>query len=189
MAAGDLTDLATCYIACDISGTPDADTQQILGTLISALSAYVPQALNRNILADNYLETYTGNGKDMLLLRQRPVLQVSSISWQGQTVTAQGDPIVGTSGCWTDGRNAGLVNYFFPQGVAVRVAYSAGYITVPKDISLAVAGLVAEEYQRRTHVGEMARSSQGAVTISFDPRAMHAAIQDRLQNYRLGAPC
>lgn len=188
MAAGDLTDLATVKIAAGLPPT-SSDTDQILGVLISAISAEVPKALERNILADNYVETYQGNGKSQMLLRQRPVLLISSISWRGQTISAQGDPISGQAGIWTEERNACLEGYCFPAGLPIRIAYSAGYIDVPADISLACASLVAEEYARRERVGENSRSQGGQITTSFDQKAMHAAIKRKLDNYRMGAPC
>lgn len=187
MAAGDLTDLATCYVTCNIDA-PKPVTDTILATLISAISAYLPQVLNVNILSASYVEYYDGNGKDELLLRQRPVTAISSIAWNGETTTAAGDLILGTSGIVTDGRKAILVNKSFPYGQRVKIAYTAGYATVPLDIKLAVAELVAEEYARRTHVGETTRSQGGQVSISFDQKVMHAAIKSRLMNYAFGAP-
>lgn len=188
MAAGDLTDLATCYVACNVS-TPSTSLDTILGTLITAMSAYVPNVLNREILSASYSESYRGNGKNSVLLRQRPVTAISSVAWIGQTLSAVGDPTTGLSGVWTDGRNARLVNYCFPDGLPIQINYTAGYATVPADVSYAVAELVAEAYQRRTHVGETTRSSQGAITQSFDPKTMHAAIADKLSNYMAAAPC
>lgn len=190
MAAGDLTDLATAYVACNISGTPQPATDAILGTLITAISAYVPQVLNREILSASYTEIYTGTGKPQLKLRQRPVTQISSIAWEGSDALTAGDPILGTSGFWTDGRNACLVNAgCFPLGLPIQITYTAGYTTTPADISWSVAELVAEAYQRRTHVGESTRSANGQVTQSFDAKAMHNAIADRLKNYMAVSPC
>lgn len=188
MAAGDLTDLTTCHTACNITTSSPA-TDAILQAYISALSAYVPNVINCNILADNYSEIYTGNGKSRMLLRQRPVIQITSVAWRGMTITSVGDEFAGTSGFWSDGRTARLVNYCFPLNEPVQIIYSAGYVTVPLDVSLAVAELVAEAYTRRTHVGENSRSQGGQVTVSFDPKTMHAAIADKLQNYMHGAPC
>jgi hypothetical protein len=54
----------------------------------------VPQALGRNrFAADNYVETYEGNGKSQLLLRQRPIIQISSIAGAARPSPQQGDPI------------------------------------------------------------------------------------------------
>lgn len=189
MAAGDLTDLATAKIAANISGTAAPETDQILAAYISAISAYVPQALGRGILSAAYAETYEGNGKQAMLLRQRPIISISSIAWDGLSLTDAGDPIGGTTGIWTDGLSACLNGYFFPRGQIVRIVYQAGYVAAPLDVSLAVAELVAEAYARRTHVGELSRSQNGQTTISFDAREMHAAIAAKLKNYRPGAPC
>lgn len=189
MAAGDLTDLATAKIAANIPSASSSDTDQILGALISAISAYVPQALGREILAADYQETYPGNGKQAILLRQRPIISISEIAWQGTTISAAGDPISGQSGIWNDGRNACLEGYCFPAFMPIRISYRAGYEQTPLDMSQAVAELVAEAYNRRNHVGEMSRAQGGQTTISFDARKMHAAIADKLMAYQLGAPC
>lgn len=188
MAAGDLTDLGTAEIACNIT-SPSAATTAILQTYISAISAYVPNVIGRNILSASYNEFYRGNGKETMLLRQRPITAISSIAWLGNSITTQGDPIAGVAGFWTDGKSAGLVNYCFPYGLPVQIAYTAGYAAAPLDVSMAVAELVAEAYARRTHVGENSRSQGGQVTVSFDPKTMHNAIADKLQNYAHVAPC
>jgi hypothetical protein len=188
MASGDLTDLATVYIAAGIE-TSTTETDTVLASLISSISAYVPNVLNVNVLADNYLELYEGNGKDSLMLRQRPVIQVSSVAWRGQIITAQADPILGGSGVYSDGYSVKLSGYLFPQGEMVRVAYSAGFMTVPADLSLAVAELVAEAFARRKHVGETSRSQQSQITTAFEAKSMHAAIADKLSNYRFVVPC
>jgi len=188
MAAGDLTDLATAKIAASITNA-SPETDQILAAYISAISAYVPQVIGRGILSTAYAETYEGNGKQAILLRQRPVLSISSIAWLGITLSDAGDPVGGGSGVWTDGLSACLSGYVFPRGEIIRIVYQAGYATTPLDVSLAVAELVAEAYARRAHVGESSRSQGGQITVSFDQRKMHAAIADKLQSYKIGAPC
>jgi hypothetical protein len=187
MAAGDLTDLATAKIAAGVDPGADPVTDGILGSLITALSAYVPQVLDRGILAADYSEIYDGNGGQALLMRQRPVISVASVAWNGFTLTTPGG--LSSSGIWTDGRSIRLNGQSFPLGIPVQIAYRAGYAAVPADVSLACAELVAEAYFRRMHVGEMSRSQGGQETVSFDGRTMHAAIADKLSGYRIGAPC
>jgi hypothetical protein len=188
MAAGDLTDLATVRIAAGIASS-STDTDAILGALITAISAFIPQYLEQGILSAQYAENYEGNGKSQILLRQRPVISISSIAWNGQTITAAGNPISGQSGAWTDGRNACLEGFCFPRGLPIQIVYQAGYAAAPADLSYACAELVAEEYARRERVGENSRSQGGQVTVSFDQKAMGAAIAIKLGNYRIGAPC
>jgi hypothetical protein len=189
MAAGDLTDLPTARLAAGIDDPESTGSDGILSALITAVSAEVPGALQRNILSASYSEIYTGNGKSEMLLRQRPITAIASVAWAGQTITAAGDPITGVQGVWTDERNACLEGYSFPKGLPIRIGYTAGYAAIPADISLAVAQLVAEEFTRRQHVGESSRSANGVVTTSFDMRDMHPAIRRKLSNYMLGAPC
>lgn len=188
MAAGDLTDLDTAKIAAGIQ-TSTSETDGILTALISAISAYVPQALDRQILAADFSEFYEGNGKSRILLRQRPISAISLIAWPGLSISSQGDPISGQAGIWTDGRNACLEGYCFPAGFQIRIDYHAGYASPPADIGLAVAELVAEAYSRRQHSGELSRAQGPSISTSFDARDMHAAIASKLENYRIGAPC
>ena len=189
MAAGDLTDLATVRAVAGLA-VPNlgADTDTVLSRLITAISAFVPNVLNRQILLANYVEMYRGNGKDRLLLRQRPVQSISAVAWQGMTSMTAGDVFAGTTGFATDGRSLILVNSTLPFKYDIRVSYAAGLTVVPADLSLAVAELVAEAYARRTHIGESSRSQGGQTTVSFDQKAMGAQIKMRLQNYAHGAP-
>jgi len=187
MAVGDLTDLATVKIAAAIAAPASPDTDQILGALITAISAYVPNVIDREILAADFSELYDGNGGSAILTRQRPIISVASVAWDGFSLTTPGS--ISSSGIWTDGRSVRLNGATFPTGLPVLIAYRAGYVTSPPDVSLAVAELVAEAYFRRMHVGELSRSQGGQETVSFDARTMHASIADKLMNYRIGAPC
>jgi hypothetical protein len=187
MAAGDLTDLPTAKIAAAVADPSSSETDEILSALITAISGYVPKAIGREILAADFSEIYTGNGGQALLARQRPIISVASVAWDGFSLTTPGG--LSSSGLWHDGRNIRITGSTFPIGIPVQVAYRAGFAVVPADLSLAVAELVAEAYFRRMHVGEMSRSQGGQETVSFDARSMHAAIEAKLREYKLGAPC
>jgi hypothetical protein len=185
MASGDLTDLATVQSWLDLSSPADG---ALLSALISAISAYVPSVLNRDVLSTQYVDVRVGNGKDRMLMRQQPITAVSLVEWPGMQISNQVDLMAQQSGVATDGRSILLINYRFPHGVPVRVTYTAGYTTVPLDIKQAVTELVGEEYARRQRIGEVSHSTGGQATVSFDQKAMGAHITDKLSNYIRVAP-
>lgn len=184
MAAGDLTTITNVGAWIGLVSPND---NLLLETLISAISAYVPRVLNQGVLTAEYVEIRQGNGKDRMLLKNWPVQSIALVEWQGMAISAQTDLMSGVSGITTDGKAVWLVNYRFPRA-PVRITYTAGYDTVPLDIQEAVTELVGEEYARKAHIGENSHSQGGQTTVSFDQKAMHAAITAMLSNYIRVAP-
>jgi len=185
MAAGDLTTLAAVKNWLNISTSND---DPLLTDLVTEISAFVENSLNRKILTATHTETYRGTGGSRFLLRSWPVQSIASISWAGTTIDTFVDVTDATYGVGTDGRSLILVGVRMPYNDPVKVTYTAGYDTVPNDLALAVTELVGEAYTSRTHIGETSHSSSGATTVAFSREAMHKAIMARLQNYVPGAP-
>ena len=52
-----------------------------LQNIINAVETKVEQFLNRNLLAQNYVEYYDGSGSELLILRNIPVNSVSKIEY------------------------------------------------------------------------------------------------------------
>ena len=98
---GDLTDLATVK---SWLGVTTSATDGLIATLITAVSAFIPNYLGRQVLSASYVETYRGNGQHQLLLRNYPITAVASVAFAGQTVTAPADPVALTSGFLFDDR-------------------------------------------------------------------------------------
>lgn len=187
MASGDLTtvDAVTAWLGINA----DTGDTALLQTLVSAISAYVPQVLNRQILSAQYTDVRVGNGKDQMLMRQQPITAVSLVELPGGLqISNQVDLMSTITGVATDGRKIYLINNFFPYGVPVRITYTAGWVTPPLDVAQAATELVAEEYTRRQHIGENSHSVGGQTTVSFDQKAMGAYIADKLSNYMRVAP-
>jgi hypothetical protein len=185
MAAGDLTTLEAVKRWLDLS-TDGSDP--LLTALITQVSAFVESTLQRTILTATHVETYRGTGGPRFQLRNWPVQSVASIAWAGETITTQADIVGSTAGVCTDGRAVILIGSRTPYAQPVQVTYTAGYDTVPADLSLAVTELVGEAYSSRTHIGETSHSSSGATTVAFSREAMHKAVLARLSNYIPVAP-
>lgn len=185
MAAGDLTTLTAVKRWLNISTDND---DPLLTDLVTQVSAFVENTIQRKILTATYTEAYRGTGGPRFMLRNYPVQSVASIGWAGTTITTQADIIGDTAGVCTDGRSVILIGSRTPYNRPVKVTYTAGFDTVPADLSLAVCELVGEAYTSRTHIGETSHSSSGATTVAFSREAMHKAILKRLSNYMPGAP-
>lgn len=185
MAAGDLTTLAAVKLWLDLTTT---NSDPLLTALVTEVSAFVENTLQRSILTATHVDICRGTGGSRFQLRNWPVQSITSIAWAGETITAQASVVGDTSGVCTDGRSVILIGSRMPYNQPVQVTYVAGYDTVPADLSLAVTELVGEAYSSRTHIGETSHSSSGATTVAFSREAMHKAILARLSNYMPGAP-
>lgn len=105
--------------------------------IIDAVSAFVMNYLNRDsFAAQEYTQNFRGNGKDTMLLRNWPVLSVSSVGVAGQSIAGatRGNAGLPSTG-WlvSDLREApqsiDLYGYGFWLGAPCQVVYKAGFET------------------------------------------------------------
>jgi hypothetical protein len=189
VAAGDLTDLPSVKAWLGITNTT-SDAQ--LGGLITAVSAFIPNYLNRNLLSASYVDTVQGNGRDFMLLRQGPVTAISGVAWQGTSLTTAGDPIAGTNGFYIDSdeqqRTLRLVGYCFPYRQAVRVSYTAGYNTAPTDIAQACIELVGSAFKRAERIDQVSKNIGEGQVITFSMADMNATVRAILAPYAQVSP-
>jgi hypothetical protein len=182
---GDLTDLATVksWLGLTTSGS-DA----LIASLITAVSAFIPNYLGRQILGGSYIETYRGNGQHALLLRNFPITAVASVAFAGQTITTPADPVALTSGFLFDDRALTLIGCRLPVGLPVVVSYTAGYVVAPADVSQAAVELVGEAFRRRERIGLTSKTLGGQEVVAFSPKDMNDAAKGLLASYQVLAP-
>ena len=129
-----LTTLAAVKDWLDISNN-DSDTALV--RLIDAASQFVLGWLNRDSFnAKEYSQHCRGNGKSTMLLRNWPVLSVSSVGIGGTAVSASSAPVNGLPGTGytiSDLRGApqsiDLWGYSFYYNVPCQITYTAGFRT------------------------------------------------------------
>jgi hypothetical protein len=182
---GDLTDLATVKSWLGVNGSA---TDGLIATLISAVSAFIPNYLGRQVLSGSYVETYRGNGQHELLLRNFPITAVASVAFAGRTVTAPADPVALTSGFLFDDRTLTLIGERFPVGLPVVVRYTAGYTDPPADIAQAANELVGEAFRRRERIGLSSKSLGGQEVVAFSLKDMNDTAKALLASYQVLAP-
>jgi hypothetical protein len=197
MPFGDLCMLAdvTAWLQTGQNPFPATD-DALLSRLITAASRFIESWLDRLMAAD-WIEVRDGNGGQRLVFANFPVSAVLSLSIDGLVIPPAPDAAslaAGTAG----GFGAGYV--FSPTELALRgyvftrraqnvvVIYTAGYSSVPFDISQACIELVAQRYRERTRIGEVSKALMSGETVTFSQKDMSDGIKTLLAEYRAVAP-
>lgn len=183
MTAGDLTTLASVrtHLGMDVGFTAD-DT--LLGTLITACSAWMRHQLDRDIAAATYTaETSSGNDGTTLIPRHYPITSVTSLAVDGDAIPAR--PSVTEDGYVISGQLAiKLVGYTFADGIDnVVITYTAGFSTIPEDIAQACNELVAWRYKERNRIGQVS-TSVGGESVTFSTFAAPQSVNLVLAAHR-----
>ena len=158
----------------------DAETTTKRGVLLAEIGggvqSLVEQTIGRTFELKDYVEVYSGTGRDFISLRHDPVVSVSRLLVMGSEVTV-GDPaapvyppadvvIESPFIRFTNGR-------VFPVGFAnVQVEYRAGYRVPPPDLIRACVMWAALIFKNRDRIG-LSSQSLGGQSTSFtdDPPA------------------
>lgn len=162
----------------------NADTE--LTRLLNASSALAEQLLCRNVFAGDRTERRHGNGRDMIQLRDAPILSVSSLTVSGSAVALSD----GTSPGYLFADNAlYLIGLCFTRGrYNVVVTYSAGYASIPPDLAHAVIEIAAQAYKERDWIGHQSKSL-GGETVAFlrsaVPESARAVIATYARTYTI----
>lgn len=182
----DLTTLADVKL---FLGETSSASDGILALLITAASQYVATYCNRVFQSATYSEVYDGTGTSILLLRQKPVTAVTSVTVTGTAWNATAS--IYANGYTFDGINGVLYgmggNYFPYIRRSVQVVYVAGYAVIPTDLSEAVNEMVADKFKRRSNIGVAARQIAGE-TISYTSGDVPKLAQRTLDLYQRAAP-
>ncbi len=120
------------------------DFDPILKVLRSAADATVRRYCDRDFTIETYTHYFDGNGKDSLLLRQYPLISITSIHIDperefGDDTEVDEDSIILTE----DNQELGYVQLLddvFAEGKKnVKVVYRAGFATAPADVTAGLA--------------------------------------------------
>lgn len=192
-----LTTLAKVKEYAGVVGTSD---DALLTSLIAELPAIVKALLlGRELEAADYVEQYDGDGRDCLILNQRPINSVDEVKFDANWGFGEGIPAVDAGDLFAE-PGAGLLyikGTCFPRGRRnVRVTYNAGFETIPGDIERAANITVADWYTRAKQLAsgqsqnELASESAGERSDSYQKEATEWGVPAQAKAYfERYAPC
>lgn len=182
----DLTNLANVKEYLEIE-SDDNSFDSLLGRLITASSRQVEAYCSRTFDIQGYSETYDGNASDILFLKNSPIVSITSLSIDDESVETDefkvyDDYLRLTSGLFTPGE------------LNVSVEYTAGYYdpqaeSPPSDIEDACIQLAAFKFNLRGAEGlEQRRVNQNAESFAGVAIPLSVAIiLDKYRRPRYGA--
>lgn len=130
--------LTTLAIVKDWLGIDTSDSDATLIRIIDAASQFALNYMNRDggLAAKDYVQNFRGNGKDTMLLRNWPVLSITSVGINGTSIGAGARSAAGMpdSGFYLSDDRSGpqsvdLFGYSFYYRTPCQVVYRAGYET------------------------------------------------------------
>lgn len=184
-AANDLTTRAALKAYLGTIQTTDADP--VLDRLVTAASTAIQRYCNRDIKSAPYMETRSGNGGQMLVLRRYPVTAIASLVVDDLPIPKQ---TKAREPGWVlePARTLHLYGYTFTRGPAnVVVSYTAGYATVPADIEQAALELAALMWKQRSRIGDQSKTvstPMGNETVAYYMQSMTPATKAILDQFK-----
>ncbi|HYA07492.1 MAG TPA: hypothetical protein VEF90_16525 [Xanthobacteraceae bacterium] len=133
-----------------------SDPSGIIAALISSVSTQIQNFIGYQIASANYTRTFNGTGGKKLLLPDRPVTAVASLTIDTISIPAASPPSWGYlfdtkflylyehHGHW--GLSPGFVSGFTRGVQNVVVSYTAGYAAVPYDLQQACLNWLGSAY-------------------------------------------
>lgn len=171
----------------------DSIVTVLLNSAIAAVEGFCNTKFISTSVTD---ESYDGDGARFLLLRNRPVISVSSVSIEGNAVSSDLYDVNANQSMLVlpqdvEGYDARLRLYngmLWPRGTAnILVSYNYGYATTPADVTHAIYETISYFYGRRKSLGITSESLgprsvvwAGAVTGGF---SLPAEVKGLLRAY------
>lgn len=151
-----ITTLATVKEYLGLTGTEE---DSLLNRLIDWATDFIHSYCGRIFPQGSYDEYYDGDGTEGLLSQQFPIVSVSSLEVDGVVKDSTSLVIYAPLGLIR------LKSGTFPKGKQnVRLQYTAGYATLPKDLEHACIELVSLKYYDR---GRERLGVEGREGVSF----------------------
>jgi len=145
---------ANTYLGIDDGeGTND----DFLKTLINNVSSEIETFIRGPVVVQSFTETYDGNGRSLLYLRQKPVISLatpdkSDIQYRINPLSGWIDLVPAVTNVLVSESEPfgfSLYCYGFPYGCQnIQIKYKAGYVVVPGEIKTVCTEKVAENFKR-----------------------------------------
>ncbi len=172
------------------AGDANSTEEGIIGQLINWASSMFDEETDRNLLADDHIEYYDGNGLKVLNLQNYPVnSSVTEIAayidgdWDfTEDTKLDSDSIFIKS---SEGQLVYKDGVFTRGNQNIKVSYNAGYSTVPYDLRMACMELVGLLWKERNGKNWGVNSiSMQDMSRTFYERGFPPRVEQVLRRYR-----
>lgn len=169
--------MALCTLA-DVKAYLSLETttsDDLLNMLIENASAFIENYTNRVFAITTYQEMRNGTGNAKMPVEYAPIVDLVSVKVNDIDYTQYA-------------KNTDTLIWFISGGIFttglmnVELNYTAGYASIPADISQVCIDLVAYKFKQKDRIGLNSKTLAGEV-ISFELRDIRADIQNKLAPY------
>lgn len=172
----DATELSATADIKTMLGLTTSGQDSLIAIIKANVEAWAKNYCGRDFLVSSYTEYHDGDGSAILRVRQRPITTVTSI-YSDPARLFEAASLIPASDLIGDAESlrlgfVELLTYKYLRGAkSTKIAYSAGYSTIPTDLSMAVKLIVCKQYkvidkkmfaERTQQVGDM------TLTLSTD---------------------
>lgn len=153
-----LTSLARIKQFLTISYTSE---DQVLALLINRASKQIASYCGRRFVAEDLTEYYNGNGRNVLVLTHYPIISLSNLWVSGPNRVFDDTTLINAANVIVDKGGGRLTLYnatgplfgfsgnrYYVGAANIKVAYRAGFETIPYDIEDAATIMIATAYKR-----------------------------------------
>lgn len=155
-----------------------SDVDDLIEDLIDRISTSFETYCDRKFLSREYTEYYDGVGEDKLFVDQYPIITISGIwddrdwGWASDTIVDSDYYRISNNGWFVVFNNTVLLDY--QQNV--KIAYTAGYSTIPDDLKQACIEEVARTYKNKNQIDISSKTlidgSVSYVVTDFLPKTL-----------------
>ena len=159
-----MADLVTLANLKDYLGETSDTKDVLLARVIAAASSFVERYCQRTFGSTAYAdEMYDGTGSDVLVLRNFPIITMTTVKEYGATLTTTEDPASSPSAqvlvYKAEGKLVKPFSIWFPYRRWYAITYTAGYPTLPPVIVQAAIEVAAIMLRKKDHVDLQSKSS------------------------------
>lgn len=169
-------------------GIAQTDDDGELRALADAANAAVAKALQRNVMTASYAETRDGTGTPTLMLLNFPVSAVASVQFVGPAPGGIALPQTLIAGQDYTFTKFALKMYYgrWPKGIQnILVNYTAGYQSMPADLTHAATKVAALRYRELQRIGQKSKIIANE-NITFDLSEFPPDVMGIIERYKVG---
>jgi hypothetical protein len=193
-------DLTTAALVKSRAGVTTSDYDTLIGQIVSHISEDMEARMNRIVAEDTYTEYYDGTGTNHLILRQGPLVSVTSVhsvayddagdGSRQETLTELVESARLENGLRSHNhRGAGDIVY--PGGTFTKgdrnwkVVYVAGWTTTPDSLERWATWLSVAEWRTREAAGLTTNVTGDSSFSLLSPKQMSDQFNRAIAPYRL----